>query len=555
MPVHYAEAFEGLCWGHFGETVRYRRRRKAMQDVRNLSRRTFVSGAGIAALGAAAFGLAGCGTPKSADEVSAGRSLAAEDTGSWDKEADIVIVGAGGTGLTAAAIAGEAGSSVIVLEASDKVGGNTVNSSGVIQAAGTRQQKEIAGIDDDTPEKHAEYYLACGEGSLDEELVRYACEQAPSCIEWMESLGLTYEVVYGNGAVPIAPEDVQRPRIHLAGTSENDLMYGALHVDALNNAATAAGAEFIFKTTVTQLVQNSEGVITGVVAGDVRYKARKGVILATCSFDRNEEMAKTYSQHMLWALQDGHALTAPTNTGDGIKLGMSVGADLAAMGGFIGLSNNVGGTPTLPGVPEVPGILVNKYGHRFVAESNHYAWVLRNAFAQESHLVWGIWDAKGAALTGAVVGGVSPMSDDFSEEIEDGSVLRADTIEELAALIDVSAANLSSALETWNSDMNSTGIDSQFPSKNAGLVPIDTPPFYATRTYDYNLGAIGGLKIDTGAHVININGETIPHLFAGGQVAGGFMGSFYPGTGTGILATLVFGRAAAESAVAETAVE
>ena len=61
---------------------------------------------------------------------------------------------------------------------------------------------------------------------------------------------------------------------------------------------------------------------------------------------------------------------------------------LMGMGGFIGLSNNIGGTPTLPGVPEVPGILVNKYGRRFVSESDHYAWVLRSVFAQEDHIAW-----------------------------------------------------------------------------------------------------------------------------------------------------------------------
>ncbi|NTU88589.1 MAG: FAD-dependent oxidoreductase [Actinobacteria bacterium] len=525
-----------------------------MNDTtKDFSRRTFVSAASIAALGAAALGLSGCAKPSSSG-TSASYSLAATDTGTWDAEADIIIVGGGGAGLAAAVTAGEGGASVIVLEAAQKVGGNTANSSGVIQAAGTSQQKELTGVTDDTPEKHAEYYLACGEGSLDEDLVRYACEQAPSCIEWMESLGIKYEVVYGNGPIPIVNTDFVRPRIHLAGSSDNDLMYGAWHVDALNTAAVAAGVEFVLGTAATQLVQNAEGVITGVIAGDKRYKGRKGVILATCSFDRNLEMAKTFSQHIQWALEDGRAITVATNNGDGIRMGLSVGADLATLGGFIGLPNNVGGTPNLPIIPEVPGILVNKYGRRFVAESDHYAWVLRLAFAQEDHLSWGIWDATTAALGGPIVGGVSPMSDDFSKEIADGTVFVSDTVEGLAEQIGVPAANLKTALDTWNNDMLTTKIDSQFPTKSAGLVPINTPPYYATKTYDYNLGAIGGLKINTEARVINVNGDPIPHLFAGGQVAGGFMGSFYPGTGTGILSTLVFGRAAAQSALAEEAI-
>ena len=397
-----------------------------------VSRRSFLAGAGAAA-GLAALGMFGC-----APSSGAGADKPAADEGTWDQEADILVVGAGGAGLTAAVVAARGGANVVVLEAAAMAGGNTVNSSGVIQAAGTEEQKTLAGVTDDTPEKHAEYYLQCGEGQLDEDLVRYACEQAPSCIEFMKELGISYEVVYGNGPVPNVDPDLVKPRIHLAGTDENDLMYGQAHVAALLKAAEDEGVEFVYDTAAEQLVQNADGVVTGVVASDKkRYRGKKAVILATCSYDRSEEFAKAFNYHMVQALKDGRALTAVTNTGDGLRMGMSVGAALAGMGGFIGLSNNIGGTPTLPGVPEVPGILVNKYGRRFVSESDHYAWVLRAVFAQEDHIAWGVFDSKAAALGGTAVGGVSPMSEDFSTEIADGSVLVADTIEELAAKMEV----------------------------------------------------------------------------------------------------------------------
>lgn len=513
-----------------------------------VSRRSFLAGAG-AATGLAALGMFGC-----APSGGAGADKPAADEGTWDQEADILVVGAGGAGLTAAVVAARGGANVVVLEAAAMAGGNTVNSSGVIQAAGTEEQKTLAGVTDDTPEKHAEYYLQCGEGQLDEDLVRYACEQAPSCIEFMKELGISYEVVYGNGPVPNVDPDLVKPRIHLAGTDENDLMYGQAHVAALLKAAEDEGVEFVYDTAAEQLVQNADGVVTGVVASDKkRYRGKKAVILATCSYDRSEEFAKAFNWHMVQALKDGRALTAVTNTGDGLRMGMSVGAALAGMGGFIGLSNNIGGTPTLPGVPEVPGILVNKYGRRFVSESDHYAWVLRAVFAQEDHIAWGVFDSKAAALGGTAVGGVSPMSEDFSTEIADGSVLVADTIEELAAKMEVPAANLQAALDTWNADMSAEQkADSQFPTRVCGLETIDTPPFYATRSYDYSLGALGGLKINTKAQVLDTADTPIPHLYAAGQVAGGFMGSYYPGTGTGILSTLAFGRSAAENALQET---
>lgn len=514
-----------------------------------LSRRTFLGGAALAAAG---LGLAAC-SPSASSGGSA--ASAAADTGTWDTEADIIIVGGGGAGLTAGLCCAREGASTLILEASGTPGGNTINSSGVIQAAGTEEQKQYAQVDDDTPEKHAEYYLACGEGQLNEELVRFACEQAPSCIEFMKDLGIKYEVVYGNGVVPNVSPDVQRPRIHLAGTDENDLMYGQAHVAALVAGCEEAGVEIVCDTRVVQLVQNAEGAVVGVVdeAGK-RYKGKKATILATCSYDRSEEFAKAFNYHMVQVLSDGRALTVGTNIGDGLRMGMAVGAALDGMGGFIGLPNNIGGTPTLPQMPEVPGIVVNKYGRRFVSESDHYAWVVRAIFAQEDHIAWGVFDANAAALTGAVVGGVSPMSDDLSAEIESGEVLMANTVEELAEAMGVSPANLRAAIDTWNEDMERDQQDSQFPTRACGLEPINTPPYYATRMYDYNLGALGGLKINTQAQVLDTNGNPIPHLYAAGQVAGGFMGSYYPGTGTGILSTLAFGRSAAENALQENEV-
>lgn len=510
-----------------------------------VTRRSFLAGAGVTAASLAAWGLAGC-APSGSGKAS--------ESGSWDQESDVLIIGAGGAGLAAAVTAARQGASVTVLEAATQAGGNTANSSGVIQAAGTEEQKQFAGVSDDTPEKHAEYYLQCGEGQLDEDIVRYACEQAPDCIEFMKDLGIVYQVVYGNGTIPYVDQDLIAPRIHLAGSDENDLMYGQAHVAALLKAAEEANVEFVYSTAAEQLVQSEDGTVTGVVADDgKRYHGKKATILATCSYDRSEEFAKAFSHHMVQTLKDGRALTAPTNQGDGLRMGMAVGADLTGMGGFIGLSNNIGGTPTLPGVPEVPGILVNTYGRRFVSESDHYAWVLRQIFSQENHVAWGVFDSKAAALTGPVVGGVSPMSDDFSKEIADGSVLVADTVVELAAKIGVPAGNLEAALSTWNADMASAEKkDSQFPTRACGLEAIDAPPYYATRSYDYSLGALGGLKINTKAQVLDTEGDPIPHLYAAGQVAGGFMGSYYPGTGTGILSTLVFGRSAGENALSET---
>ncbi len=506
-----------------------------MAPMGGVSRRSFVGAAAAATAGVAARA------------TSAAVAAPVRGVESFDRTADVIVVGAGGAGLVAGLVAAREGASVILLEAGEVVGGNTRFSSGVIQAAGTDLQRSSTGVSDDTPEKHASFYLQAGEGQLDERLVRTVCADAPECVAFMEDLGVVYDTVYGNGTIPFVDEDVQRPRIHLASGSDADgNTYGAWHVAALERACADAGCETVLSCEVSSLVVGDTGAIVGVRAADgTLYRATRGVILTTCSFDRSEEMAREFSLHMVKALADGRAVTNATNTGDGIKLGMSVGADLTGFGGFIGLGINVGGTPTLPGVPEVPGIIVNRYGRRFVSESDHYAWVLKCGFAQEGSEMWCVFDKQAAKLGGAVVGGIWQMSDDLSDEIADGSVLRADTIEELAESMGVPADNLASAVATWNADMAAGGTDSQFPTRCCGMLPIDEPPYYACRNHDFNLGALGGLKVNPETQaVLDTDGEPIPHLYAAGQVVGGFMGSFYPGTGTGILSTVAMGRRA-----------
>jgi len=120
-------------------------------------------------------------------------------------------------------------------------------------------------------------------------------------------------------------------------------------------------------------------------------------------------------------------------------------------------------------------------------------------------------------------------------------VFKADTIEELAKLIDVDPANLAATLNTWNNDMKN-GKDNQF-DRITGLKPI-TGPFYAYKNVSYNLGSLGGVKINTNAQVIDVNGNVIPRLYAGGLNAGGWIGPYYPGSGTAIMGTVHWGRRA-----------
>jgi urocanate reductase len=503
-----------------------------------VSRRDFVKGA---ALGAGLLGgagaLASCGT--------AAAPTAPGIPASWDKEADVVIVGGGGTGIVAAIEAAEAGASVLVLEKAAVAGGTTSLSGAVIQACCTEYQR-AAGVTDDSTEKHYEYWMTAAEGQADPELVRVLADNAPGNIQWLVDHGVEYAGVYPVDPIPTVPEELMRPRIHIPGPPGSQPAAGAgekYHISILYPAAQEAGAEFMLETQVTGLVRDPDNGVIGVRAesgGEEMYvKANKGVILATSSFDHNEEMARAFSLQQLWAQETGLVATVPTDTGDGIKMAMEIGADLAGMGGTIGVpSPGIGGAAA-------PGIWVNQYGQRFVNEAAHYAFASRAVFNQVEHTAWAIFDEKVKEQGGGALG----WSEDLSEEIASGVVQTGATLTALAEAIGVNGAELEATVEKWNEDVDG-GEDTLF-GKTAGLQTIDEGPYYAARMSEWNLGSHGGVRINTDARVLDVHGEVIPRLYAGGMVAGGLVGPYYPGSGTAVGTTVCFGRISGANASAE----
>ncbi|NSW84259.1 MAG: FAD-dependent oxidoreductase [Syntrophothermus sp.] len=514
-----------------------------------IGRRSFIKGMAVAGVAVAGAGvLTGCRS---------GSSSGSAVPTKWDKEADIVIVGGGGTGIVAAIVAREKGSSVIVLEKAAMVGGTTSLSGGVIQAAGTKFQKEFTRYQDDTPEKHYEYWMQAAEGLADPKLVKAMAYNAPSNIDWLVAHGLTYVSVYGVAPIPYIDPELMTDRIHVPGGAGKAAKAGTgqIHVKILYELAQKKGAEFMLETPVGELIYDPKKGVVGVRAQsggkEIAVKAKKGVILATGGFDHNKDMAKTFSPQQFWAMETGAVLSAPTNTGDGIRMAMALGADLAAMGGTIGVPfYNVAIAPLSQDIPEVPGIYVNKYGLRFVNEATHYAYCMRAVFNQEGHEAWAIFDENTKNMGGEVIGGIfKPWSHDLSKEIADGSIKTAGTIRELAAKIGVNADNLEYTVNRWNSD-TAKGKDTMF-NKQLGLKPIARAPFYAAKVKEGNLGTCGGLKINTKGQVMNVEGKVIPRLYAGGMCAGGFIGPYYPGSGTAIAATVYFGRLCAQNACQE----
>ena len=135
--------------------------------------------------------------------------------------------------------------------------------------------------------------------------------------------------------------------------------------------------------------------------------------------------------------------------------------------------------------------------------------------------------------------------DALDAAVESGELVMADTIEELAEKIGVNTANLARTLAAWNED-TAAGNPDPF-GRVDGLSPIEAP-FYAYRNTPFNLGALGGLKITRKCEVVKADGTVIPGLYAAGLTAGGWVGPYYPGSGTAIMGTCYFGRTAGEAA-------
>lgn len=508
------------------------------------TRRDFLKRAGLVTGGAAlGSGVLGALSPGAADAAPP----------EWDQTADVVIAGGGGTGLAAAVEAARAGASVIVLEKSTITGGTTTLSGGVIQAAGTKFQKQFTKYKDDTPQKHYETWLLEGEGLVDEALIQDHAAAMPGHIEWLESLGLTFNAVYGHCHVPYLDKaGVFADRIHVyeGGGAAGG---GAPMIAVMEAAAVAAGATIQLSTEVTSLVTDESGGVIGVrakgLSGEFTVGANRGVVIATSSIDRNAEMAKALNAQQYWDIQNGSVFTVPTATGDGIRMGMEIGAALAGFGGTIDF-DPITGMGTDDRSPQIACVLVNGRGERFVCEDATYAYVYRAIFQQQAmHQAptYMIMDSKG------IKGKASPWADAQrrADALKSGQIIKASSLINLARKINVPATNFRNTMATWNRNITRFGRDVEY-QRNTQRVHINKAPYYAYKPISGNLGAIGGLKIDVNAQVIDVNGKPIPHLFAGGMASGGWIGPYYPGSGTAISGVIHWGRKAGASAAAVT---
>jgi len=459
-----------------------------------------------------------------------------------EREAEIVIIGAGGTGLAAAVTAGQEGASVIVLETNGFAGGNLLVSGGVYNSPEPEMQAK-QGIED-SPELFVQQTLAGGDNIANPELVRILAYNALDGLNWLKELGNEFEdqVIQAPGAL--------HPRSHntTAPLGSGIIKTYLEHIDKMDNV------EILYETKGESLIQE-DGRVVGVIAKNpdgskLTVKANKGVIIATGGFSKNAQLVMEYRNAEKWPLLDENSVSTNMDSirGEGIIMAREIGADVVDMDQMQFLYLGQPKTGLLSGVFNVSAevtVFVNKEGKRFVAEDARRDVISSAVFAQEDGMMYMLHSAESLSdpANQLNIDGI-PMK----ELLDIGAYgwKQGDTLEELAKEIGVAAENLVQTIAEYNE-----AVDTKNDPFGRTLlnVKMEKGPFYAIPRVPALHHTMGGLRIDTLARVLDTKGEPIPGLYAGGEVTGGIHGGNRLG-GNAVTDTVVFGRLAAQSAVA-----
>lgn len=466
---------------------------------------------------------------------------------------DLIVIGAGGAGLSGAIWAAEAGCTVIVLEAEDHIGGSTALSDGVFNAADTSLQRKL-GLGDSVDD-YFNYYMTLNAWRQPAALIRRFCEEATPTLEWLISIGVSYpERIAHKPKQPVFNSSVEGGGLYASGVEWPPRGHcpaegGKVYIDAMENRRAVLGVELVLNTRVQELLVEN-GAVAGVVVDGEKLRSH-AVLLACGGITRaGPEVLKSWFPDVYDTLPPGYHPTpgsAPGHRGDAIRMARQVGADvigrncgLSVCGPF--LPNATGG---FPGYQPTSLVYVNGKGQRFAAETAPYA-VMPGLVKLQNFNTWGIFD-EGARLRGdSTRGGLSRGWDPqfVLDEVAKGDIITGETVEVLAARLGMRPGALRVTIEQFNEDI-ARGRDRWFLRNMEDLHPIVAPPFYAFpyRATGCILTGVGP-RIDPDAHVLDEDGRIIPGLFAAGEAGAGVLGERYVGGGNSVANAITMGRVA-----------
>ncbi|MGE5789009.1 MAG: flavocytochrome c [Myxococcales bacterium] len=445
-----------------------------------------------------------------------------------EDEADVVVIGSGGAGLSAAITAHDQGAKVIVLEKQPLTGGNTMLAAGGMNAANTRFQRAL-GISDTVQTMFTDTMTA-GQNLNDPRLVHILSANSAGSVDWLTSLGVDLSDVGKLAGSSVARS--HRPRGGLA--------VGAHLIDVLRNNVQLRQIDVRVNSKVVKLVEDSRGTVVGVhVLG--KHKGlyaieAKAVVLAAGGFSANPARVASYRPDY----EGMSTSNQPGATGDGLDLGVAIQGKLVDMAQIQIHPTLAAGSRILitEAVRGNGGILVNREGVRFVNEMTTRNAVSATVLAQTGKTAFLVFDQT-----------VRQNLAQSQGYFELGLVTEGNTIEELATAIGVPAGALVATIARYNqaysTASNQLDPDFQRPIPH----PIDAPKYYAIEVKPGVHYTMGGLKINQRTQVISTDGSTIDGFYAVGEVTGGVHGADRLG-GNSISETITFGRIAGANAAA-----
>ena len=461
----------------------------------------------------------------------AGAAAPAEEAAPAEKEAvtldcDVVVVGAGGAGLTASVMATQQGMKVILLEKMPFVGGNSLRAEGGMNAADTKVQAEL-GLEGNTVDNFVADTLRLGHDLANPDLVRTLAENSAEAVDWLFSIDAPLSKVKATGGT-------QHQYLHQPADGQ---AVGAYLVAKLSAKAEELGIDVRVNTKATEILMDN-GQAVGVKAEDEGHDYTinaKAVVLATGGFGANFDLMASYDPSLANAVTTNHAGAQ----GDGIMMARAVGADTVDME-QIQLHPTViqsNGLLVSESLRSYGAVIVNTEGKRFVNDLAGRDVVSQAELKQPDGYCFIIFDQNmvdNLALTHKFIDG--------------GYALTGDTYVALAREMGLEGAAIENFVNTmvaWNESCEK-GEDAEW-GRNNGMEKQALAPFYAIKIAPGIHHTMGGIKIDTAAEVIDTDGNVIPGLFACGETTGGIHGGNRVG-GNAVCDFIVFGRIAGQSA-------
>ncbi|MDR3314866.1 MAG: FAD-binding protein [Coriobacteriales bacterium] len=443
-------------------------------------------------------------------------------------DCDVLVLGGGGAGVTAAAKAAEAGAKTILIEKESWLVGSSSLAIGTLYGAGTKLQK-AAGIEDD-PEGLLEYFLTRGGDKLDGDMQRFCAEHFGETIDWLyDELKVPFTDV-----VSLKGKDTV-PRGHNCLTNANDAL------TAVTALAEKHGVTFHFSTAAQTLILDDAGAVVAVLArkddgSQVHYNAKK-TIIATGGFCRNPTMIDEYCPDYSGVYTE----VGTGCTGEGLQMGLDAGAAYEGHGG----TNGILACPVEAGQSKLisnKALWVDRQGERFVNEGGqtHDIYYTVAHFPQQDF--YAIYDQ-------AMVDALSDeLQEKFAFGLEEGFFTQGQTVKEAADKLGLDGAAAQKTLEAYN-ELAQAGTDIQFKKKTENLIALTRAPYYALTFGVCTHGSFGGFHVNTDFQVLDTTGTPLPNLYSAGEVCcGTFIYDDYPAGGCGLNWSYTSGRYAGTNA-------